>query len=249
MGEQSTIERRYAAYGVELRADGKKQPGMKGYAAKFGVSYDMGWYTEELSRDAFKEADMSDVRILLNHDPNLILGRTAAGTARVGVDDVGLYYEVDELPDSPNGENVRVALERGDINQSSWGFMLDHRDNDRGDMWVFDDDKPHRILKRAGLVFDASPVTFPANPDTTAAKRSADMARSAGEQSAHPDEAEQSAKAAQEQASEQAEQTEQEEQTGEQPDSLTDEQKEIQARVATLARLRTLSLKIQNLHV
>lgn len=244
MSEQSTIERRYVTHGVEARAAENKRPGMMGYAAKFGVVYDMGWYTEELSKDAFKEADLSDVRILLNHDPNLILGRTAAGTARVGVDDIGLFYEVDELPNSPNGENVRVALERGEITQSSWGFMLDHREGDRGDMWAFDSDKPHRILKRAGLVFDASPVTFPANPDTTAAKRSADIAHGVQrteQQADKLDEAEQSAKAAQEEQEQSAEQQQESEQT--------DEQKEIQARVVNLSRLRTLSLKIQKLNV
>lgn len=244
MSEQSTIERRYAAHGVELRADDNKRPGMKGYAAKFGVVYDMGWYTEELSKDFFNSADLSDVRILLNHDPNLILGRTAAGTARVAVDDIGLFYEVYELPNSPNGENVRVALERGDINQSSWGFMLDHREGDRGDMWLFDNEKPHRILKRGEMVFDTSPVTFPANPDTTAAKRSADIAQGVQhteQQADKPDEAEQSAKAAQEEQEQSAEQQQESEQT--------DEQKEIQARVVNLSRLRTLSLKIQNLQV
>lgn len=37
--------------------------------------------------------------------------------------------------------------------------------------------KEHRILTDVETVFDASPVTFPANPDTTVAKRSFDASR------------------------------------------------------------------------
>lgn len=165
------IERRYFTEGLEYRAKEDGTGGtLRGYALKFGSVYDMGWFTEEVDRRALDEADMSDVRVLLNHDPNQILGRTAAKTARVGVDKVGLWYEV-ELPDSPNGQNARVAIERGDITQSSWGFMLRYTKDSNGDRWEKKDGKEHRVLTDVKAVFDASPVTFPANPDTTVAKR------------------------------------------------------------------------------
>jgi hypothetical protein len=133
----------------------------------------MGWFTEEVDRRALDNANMDDVRILLNHDPNLILGRTAAGTAEVGVDDIGLWYEV-ELPDSPNGQNARTAIARGDISQSSWGFKIRQDETGRriGDKWMKRDGTDHRILTDVSDLLDASPVTFPANPDTSVAKRS-----------------------------------------------------------------------------
>ena len=124
-------------------------------------------HTEEVAKGAFANTDMSDIRVLFNHDNNQILGRTKAGTARTGIDANGLWYEVD-LPNSPAGENVRVAVERGDIDQSSWGFIL--RTN--GDKWERRDGKLHRVLTDVEEIFDVSPVTFPANPDTTVAKRS-----------------------------------------------------------------------------
>ncbi len=158
------IERRAYSNGVEVRAT-EKGATLRGYAARFGSVYDMGWFTEEVGRDAFKNADMSDVRVLFNHDPNQILGRTKSGTARVGVDEKGLWYEV-ELPKS--ADSLREAVERGDIDQSSWGFFL------KKDSWEKREgtDKQHRVLLDVEMVFDASPVTFPANPDTTVAKRS-----------------------------------------------------------------------------
>lgn len=167
--QENNIERRAYCAGVEVR---KAETGttLHGYAARFGSTYDMGWFTEEVHRDAFNGADMTDVRVLLNHDSNLVLGRTKAGTARVGIDENGLWYEVD-LPNSPVGENMRVAAERGDIDQSSWGFTL----RAGGDRWEKRGGKEHRTLIDVSVLFDTSPVTFPANPDTSVAKRSMEM--------------------------------------------------------------------------
>lgn len=171
--EPPGIERRYIAAvdGMEVRASEGKTT-LRGYAARFGSVYDMGWFTEEVHRDAFKGADMKDVRVLFNHDPNQILGRTKSGTARVGIDKEGFWYEVD-LPESADA--VREAVHRGDIDQSSWGFML------KKDTWTRekDKDKQHRVLMEVDVVFDASPVTFPANPDTSVAKRSFDILQNA----------------------------------------------------------------------
>jgi phage head maturation protease len=87
------------------------------------------------------------------------------------VDEVGLWYSVD-LPKSPNGENVKIALERGDITQSSWGFYIDYTSGIIHDLWENVNGKEHRTILRVKKVVDASPVTYPANPDTSAAKRS-----------------------------------------------------------------------------
>lgn len=174
----NSVERRFAQAGLEIRNnEGGQTATLKGYALRFGSVYDMGWFTEEVSPTALQNANISDVRVLLNHDPNNILGRTAAGTARVGVDNVGMWYEVD-LPDSPIGQNARVAVQRGDVSQSSWGFSLRTDDTGRrtGDKWEMRNGKEHRILTDVATVFDASPVTYPANPDTTIAKRSRDAA-------------------------------------------------------------------------
>ena len=172
----------------EVRTEGDSKPRLRGYALRFGSIYDMGWFTEEVDRRALEKADMSDVRVLLNHDPSLILGRTAAGTAKIGVDDTGLWYEVD-LPDSPNGQNARVAIDRKDITQSSWGFRLraDSTGRRTGDRWEMRDGKEHRVLTDVSQILDASPVTFPANPDTSVAKRSLDAYQADTKEEIKPD--------------------------------------------------------------
>ena len=141
-------------------------PKIVGYAARFNQLSDvLGNFREQIQPGFFDGIEADDVRALFNHDPNQILGRTKSGTARVGVDEKGLWYEV-ELPKS--ADSLREAVERGDIDQSSWGFFL------KKDSWEKREgtDKQHRVLLDVEMVFDASPVTFPANPDTTVAKRS-----------------------------------------------------------------------------
>lgn len=184
-GQTPTVERREISGTIEVRSADNGSPEILGYALRFGSIYDMGWFTEEIHRDALKNADMEDVRILFNHDSNQILGRTKAGTATVGIDENGLWYRA-TLPDSPVGQNVRAAIERGDVDQSSWGFTLRYQDDSMGDQWTRKDGRDHRIITDVRKVWDASPVTFPANPDTTVAKRSLDYFTQTQEQQINP---------------------------------------------------------------
>lgn len=169
----SDIERRAFDDGVEVRASGDGKNKLTGYALKWGVRYNMGWFTEEISREALNDSDMSDVRALLNHDPNMVLGRTKSGTLKLEQDSTGLRYEID-LPDTQAARDLSVSVQRGDISQSSWGFTLRVDDSDNGDEWKRENGKDHRVIKRVERVFDVSPVTFPSNPDTSVAKRSRD---------------------------------------------------------------------------
>jgi HK97 family phage prohead protease len=162
--EAAAVERRYFGPTGEIRAKAESRS-IEGSAAVFGTTYDMGWFTEEIHRDALKDADMSDVVALLNHDSNIVLGRTSAGTLSLSVDQQAFRYTFD-APNSPNGDNALEAIKRGDIKQSSWGFTVDT------DEWNTRDGREHRTITKVRKVYDVSPVTFPANPDTTVAKRS-----------------------------------------------------------------------------
>ena len=174
--QANNTELRSCVGAIELRQSESGKDTVFGYALKFGVPYDMGWFTEEIQLGALDGSDLSDVRILFNHDQNLILGRTKAGTAKVGIDEVGMWYMA-ELPDSPTGQNVKEALRRGDVDQSSWAFSIstDESGRSKGDKWMNKDGKDYRVITSVRAVYDASPVTYPANPDTTAAKRSKEV--------------------------------------------------------------------------
>ena len=169
----NTLERRTIPCAFRISSDTDK-PVIYGYAAKFGVrSDDLGGWVEVIAPTAFDAhlATNPDVRALFNHDANLILGRTSAGTLKVSKDDVGVGYEIDP-PDTTAGRDLVTSMKRGDVSQSSFGFMCQDAS------WDYDEVKgiDVRTVKQAQLT-DVSPVVFPAYPQATSGVRSlpADM--------------------------------------------------------------------------
>lgn len=167
------LERRTFPCAFRVSSDTGK-PVIYGYAAKFGVrSDDLGGWVEVIAPTAF-DAHLStspDVRALFNHDANLILGRTASGTMKVGKDDTGITYEIDP-PDTQGARDLMVSMKRGDVSQSSFGFIC------KDAAWSFDGatGMDVRTVKEAELM-DCSPVVFPAYPQATSGVRNlpADM--------------------------------------------------------------------------
>lgn len=142
-----------------------------GYAAKFDRwSEDLGGFRERIAPGAFAEAVAADdVRCLMNHNPDRVLGRTRSGTLRLFEDDVGLRFEVD-APDVSWARDLRESVQRGDIDQCSFAFDA------LADDWVWADPGSRaldeRTVRRAKL-YDVSIVTYPAYTDTVASVRSA----------------------------------------------------------------------------
>jgi hypothetical protein len=173
LNNKMQIERRYLTH--ELRASKKDGVAkINGYAALFGVrSEDFGCWVEVIAPDAFDAclAGKPDVRGLFNHDPNVVLGRTLAGTLKLTVDKVGLAYEITP-PDTQAARDLMVSMERGDITQSSFGFIC------TDSAWGYDEVNGLDIRTiKAAILYDVSPVTYPAYTDTTSETRAlpADM--------------------------------------------------------------------------
>jgi HK97 family phage prohead protease len=160
-------ERRFAI-ASELRASPEKRQ-LEGYAAIFNVpSEDLGGFVERIAPEFFAKVLGDDVRALVNHDPNLVLGRTKsqpAATLRIGTDSKGLHYQID-LPDTQTARDLLESVRRGDISQSSFGFST------AADAWKKVDGKWVRTLLEASRLYDVSPVTYPAYPQTEASARS-----------------------------------------------------------------------------
>jgi len=113
---------------VETRADGNKV--ICGYAAVFYNSADPGtqyelWpgNVERIMPTAFDRAirEKDDCRALVNHNPDLLLGRTSAGTLKLFADTVGLGYEIIP-PNTQAAKDCIASIERGDMTGSSFGF-------------------------------------------------------------------------------------------------------------------------------
>jgi HK97 family phage prohead protease len=142
-----------------------------GTATVFNSAYDMGWYDEEMSADVFKNSDFSDVVALFNHDANMVLARTKSGTLKLNLTGNALEYSF-EAPNTSLGNDLLEMVKRGDVYQSSFAFSVEAEDwQEREGM------KPKRVIRGIKKVYDVSPVTYPANPDTMVAKRSYDSTK------------------------------------------------------------------------
>jgi len=168
-------ERRFIDQPVEIRAeaDGKKK--IVGYAAMYNAKSSLiyGMFEEIIAPGAFDGADMSDVRALFNHDPNLVLGRTKSGTLKLSVDERGLRYEIDP-PDTQDARDLMVKIARGDISQSSFAFTISE------DEWDESAEPIQRRILKFSAVRDISPVTYAAYPDTSSGLRSAEDRNTTG---------------------------------------------------------------------
>lgn len=152
-----------------------------GHAAVFNqLSEDLGGFREQIAPGAFAEAVKSDdVRALWNHNPDHILGRNLAKTLILSEDSRGLAIEIIP-PDTQMARDLMVSMERGDVTQMSFGFSV--RAN--GQNWGKDDaGNAIRTLTRVRL-FDVSPVTYPAYPQTDVAVRSLNAWQEEQEQAA-----------------------------------------------------------------
>jgi HK97 family phage prohead protease len=154
---------------VKLRSEVKGNT-LYGHAAVFDQETFIpgeGW--EVMTRSAFDEVldrEDTDVRALFNHDMSMLLGRQSSGTLRLSVDSEGLPFEVD-LPDTQLGRDVRVLLERGDLDGASFAWMpgeSELRTRQAGGQV--------RAHTRVSRLVDVSVVTLPAYAGAGAALRS-----------------------------------------------------------------------------
>lgn len=156
---------------IELRVEGGESPKITGHAAVFDKwSEDLGGFREKIRSGAFKKTiKEADVRALFNHDPNYVLGRNTAGTLTLEEDKKGLAISIDP-PDTQWARDLTTSIERGDINQMSFGFRTIK------DQWTTPkegNDNQRELLEVE--LFDVSPVTFPAYPQTDVGVRSVDV--------------------------------------------------------------------------
>lgn len=160
---------------VEVESDEMK---VSGYALRFNsLSNDLGGFVEEISPEALENCDMSDVRLLINHDPSYVLGRTTSETLTLTVDEIGLRFDA-ILPNTSYAKDLYENIRLQNVNQCSFGFIL----NEDGDSFEKRDDGLFkRTLNSIRSLFDVSIVTYPAynSSDVAVAQRSIDSIKEA----------------------------------------------------------------------
>jgi len=167
--------RRVPASGIELR-DNDGGLSLSGWASVTERSYDMGFYNETIKRGAFSKtlSETPDVQLLVNHE-GLPLARTISGTLRLSEDERGLRVDADLNPDDPDVQRLAPKVERGDIDQMSFGFRVVRQ------QWQFVDDEAYDAGERDQRSIievnidrgDVSVVNQGANPATAFSLRDA----------------------------------------------------------------------------
>lgn len=164
-------ERRFFTDEVELRQEGDKQY-FAGYAVVFNSPTVLGSFSEEVDERALdKIFYSSDVRGLVNHNPDIVLGRNnnGQGTMILRKTPKGVQYLIEYNPADPDHVRYMEKVKRNDISQSSFAFRVsDQEITVRSGM-------KHRKITEIDKWIDVSLVTYPAYADTTVAARSLDV--------------------------------------------------------------------------
>ncbi len=155
------------------RGEGDDAPArIAGYASVFYDADDPGtefeiWpgAVERIMPGTFTRAlaEKDDVMGLFNHSGDKVLGRTESGTMRLKQDKVGLFYEIDP-PDTPTAAEVIQLVERGDVDGSSFAFIV------TDDEWRTEEEVEIREISGVRL-FDVGPVVWPAYKASTTGLR------------------------------------------------------------------------------
>jgi HK97 family phage prohead protease len=143
---------------------------LEGYWSVFNSIYEIApGMTESIAPGAFDDTLSGDIRCLTDHDTRLVVGRTTAHTFEVRQDEHGLWGRVMINPKDQDAMNTVARVDRGDVNQASFGFdILDEEADYREDGSV------HWTIKKVKL-YECSVVTFPAYQETNISSRSKEM--------------------------------------------------------------------------
>lgn len=153
---------------AKIREDGGKRY-LEGYFAVFGEIYQVwdGW-TETIERGAFARylASGEDVKVLWNHDSNIVLGSTGNGTASLREDETGLFGSVEINENDSEAVSAYARVARGDVDGCSFGF-----DIARQEEWWDKDGVYHTKITEVDPLYEVSPCTFPAYKATSISAR------------------------------------------------------------------------------
>ena len=162
MKQKLTKELRLNTQSLEIRAD--EQSGEKmiieGYPIVFDKEtyIDLGWdgWYEKIDRNAFANADMSDVCLKYNHNDNVfILARNRNDSLTLTIDDHGVFMHA-ELIDTTTNRDVYKMVQSGLLSEGSFAFTVEEQELLEIGTWGADNYEMHRTIKSIGKLFDVA---------------------------------------------------------------------------------------------
>lgn len=171
----NTSDKEQRAYmcDVATRSDEVHGNILEGVPIVYDAATDIGgMWKEIIDRGALDNADLKDVRFLVNHDTDSIpLARSRNNnensTMQMTVDEGGMNIRVNlDIENNTEARSLYSAVERGDIDGMSFMFIVD------GELWEEEEsDHPKRTITDIEKVFEVSAVTFPAYEQTSISAR------------------------------------------------------------------------------
>lgn len=159
------------AFDFEVRAEQDEEHGtfLTGQPIVYNERTDLGWYDEIIADGALADADLRDVRFLVNHNTDMIpLARSRNNNANSTmqmevIEGKGMSIRVNlDVENNAEAKSLYSAVKRGDISGMSFMFRVD------GDKWDdIESDHPTRTVTKISKVFEVSAVTFPAYEATS----------------------------------------------------------------------------------
>ena len=145
---------------------------VEGYATTFDSPYLLwrdGEYEvwEKVDRNAFDEANMTDVVMQYNHEGR-VFARNSNGTLTMNADEHGLHVRA-LLGGTELGRQLYEEIKGGYTNKMSFGFTVDADKQE-----IVEDGNSVRITRtilKIGRLYDVSAVSIPANDGTTISAR------------------------------------------------------------------------------
>ena len=156
---------RSIASNFKTREDGEEKR-VEGYFAVFNSIYEIApGMTESIAPGAFSETLDGDIRALTDHETMYVLGRNEAKTLELREDDKGLWGSILINPNDQDAMNLYARVERGDVNQCSFGFDILSEETD-----FREDGSVHWTITSVKL-YEVSVCTFPAYAETSVEAR------------------------------------------------------------------------------
>ena len=165
--DRTMRQMRTIASEFKTREDGEEKR-IEGYFAVFNSYYEiMPGMSESIAPGAFSDTLGGDIRALIDHETMYVLGRNKAGTLELREDSHGLWGSILLNPNDQDAMNLYARVQRGDVDQCSFGFDILEESEVREGANV------HWTIEKVKL-YEVSCCTFPAYAETSIQARKDD---------------------------------------------------------------------------
>ena len=165
--DRTMRQMRTIASEFKTREDGEEKR-IEGYFAVFNSNYEiMPGMSESIAPGAFSDTLDGDIRALIDHETMYVLGRNKAGTLELREDSHGLWGSILLNPNDQDAMNLYARVQRGDVDQCSFGFDILEESEVREGANV------HWTIEKVKL-YEVSCCTFPAYAETSIQARKQD---------------------------------------------------------------------------